>query len=160
MERNSEETMMKGKTRIWIGMILLFISGIAIGFFGSGLVIRKHVREFVEMGPAHMNARIVGRAIRGIDLTEEQRARIDTIVEETTPEMRRLSTEFGDSLESLATAQFDSIKTVLEEDQVKVLEQRILEIRKRMMKRGDRRGGRPGRRNRRGDDPPPPPPGG
>ena len=149
--------MMKGKTRIWIGMVLLFISGIAVGFFGSGLVIRKHVREFVQKGPAHMNARVVGRAIHGMDLTDEQRAKIDAIVEETTPEMSRLSTEFGDSLETIATVQFDSIKTVLDEDQVKVLEERIVEIRKRMMRRGGKRGGRPGRRDHRGNDPPPPP---
>lgn len=149
--------MMKGKTRIWIGMVLLFISGIAVGFFGSGLVIRKQVREFVQKGPAHMNSRVVRRAIHGMDLTDEQRAKIDAIVEEATPEMSRLSTEFGDSLETLATVQFDSIKTVLNEDQVKVLEERIIEIRKRMMRRGGKRGGRPGRRDRHGEDPPPPP---
>lgn len=139
---------MKGKTRIWIGMVLLFISGIAVGFFGSGLVIKKHVREFVQKGPAHMNAHVVGRAIRGMDLTDEQRAKIEAIVENTTPEMRRLSTEFGDSLETLATVQFDSIKTVLDDHQIKVLEERIEEIRKRMGKRrGGRRGHRPGRRD-------------
>lgn len=139
---------MKGKTRIWIGMVLLFISGIAVGFFGSGLVIKKHVREFVQKGPAHMNARVVGRAIRGMDLTDEQRAEIEAIVENTTPEMRRLSTEFGDSLETLATTQFESIKALLDEEQGKVLEQRMEEIRKRMGKRrGGRRGHRPGRRD-------------
>jgi Spy/CpxP family protein refolding chaperone len=146
--------MMKGKTRIWIGMILLFISGVAVGFFGSGLVIRKHVREFVQKGPAHMNARVVEHAIHGMDLTDEQRAKIDAIVEETTPEMRRMSTEFGDSLETLATAQFEAIKALLDEEQVKVLEQRMEEIRKRMMKRGGRQGGRPGGRDHREEEPP------
>ena len=144
--------MMKGKTRIWIGMILLFISGVAVGFFGSGLIIRKHVREFVQKGPAHMNARVVGHAIRGMELTDEQRAKIDAIVEETTPEMRRMSTEFGDSLETLATAQFESIKALLDEEQVKVLEQRMEEIRKRLGKRrSGRRGRGPGRGNHHED---------
>ena len=147
--------MMKGKTRIWIGMILLFISGVAVGFFGSGLVIRKHVREFVRKGPAHMNARVVGHAIQGMELTDEQRAKIETIVADATPEMKRLSTEFGDSLETLATAQFDSIKALLDEEQVKVLDQRMEEIRERMGKRRSGRHGRmPGRRDRTGDDPP------
>ena len=152
--------MIKGKTRIWIGMVLLFISGIAVGFFGSGLVIRKHVREFVQRGPAHMNARVVSHAIRGMDLTDEQRAKIDAIVETTTPEMSRLSVDFSDSLEALATAQFDNIKAVLDEAQVKVLEERITEIQERMQRRGPGRGGRPGRRDHHGDVPPPPPPGG
>ena len=145
---------MKGKTRIWIGMVLLFISGVAVGFFGSGLVIRKHVRDFVQRGPAHMNARIVGHAIRGMELTGEQRAQIDKIVEETTPEMRRVSSEFSDSLETLATAQFEAIKAVLDEEQVKVLEKRIEEVRDRMKKRGGRPGRRSGGRDRRGEDPP------
>ena len=137
--------MMKGKTRIWIGMALLFISGIAIGFFGSGLVMRKHVQEFVRRGPAHMHARVVRHAIRNMDLTDEQRAKIEAIVEETSPEMRQLSTEFGDSLETLAAAQFDSIKAVFDEEQARVLEQRMEAIRKRIGKRrSGKRGHRPG----------------
>jgi Spy/CpxP family protein refolding chaperone len=89
-----------------------------------------------------------------MDLTDEQRAKIDAIVEETTPEMRRMSNEFGDSLETLATAQFESIKAVLDEEQVKVLEERMAEIRRRMMERGGRRGGRPGGRDHREEAPP------
>ncbi len=145
---------MKGKTRIWIGMVLLFISGIAIGFFGSGLVIRKHVRDFVQRGPAHMNSRLVGHAIRGMDLTDEQQAKIDAIVEETMPEMKRMSSEFGDSLETLATIQFEAIKAVLDEEQVKVLEKRMEEIRKRMKgRRGGMRGDRRGRKEHQDEDP-------
>ena len=144
---------MKGKTRIWIGMVLLFISGVAVGFFGSGLVIRKHVRDFVQRGPAHMNARVVGHAIRGMELTGEQRAQIEAIVEETAPEMKRMSSEFGDSLETLATAQFERIKAVLDEEQVKVLEKRMEEIRKRMRgRRGGMRGDRRGRKEGHEED--------
>ena len=137
---------MQGKTRIWIGMVLLFLSGIAVGFFGSGMIIRKHVREFVERGPAHMNARVVHHALRGMELTDEQRAVVDSIIEETMPEMNRLSSEFGDSIETLASKQFDSIKALLDEEQVKVLEQRMEEIRETMKKRrSGRRGRGPGR---------------
>ncbi len=143
---------MQGKTRIWIGMILLFISGIAVGFFGSGMIIRKHVREFVERGPAHMNARVVHHALRGMDLTNEQRAAVDDIIEETMPELTRLSSEFGDSIETAATRQFDSIKALLNEEQVKVLEDRIEEIREMMKKRrSGRRGRGPGRGTRHED---------
>jgi hypothetical protein len=141
--------MMKGKTRIWIGMVLLFISGIAVGFFGAGMIIRKNVRRFVEKGPAHMNARVVRHAIRGMDLTEAQLAEIDSIVEETTPEMKRLSGEFGDSLETLATTQFDRIKAVLDEEQGMILQKRMVEIRDRIRsRRGVPRGRRPGARGR------------
>ncbi|MCK4550279.1 MAG: hypothetical protein KAU49_08905 [Candidatus Krumholzibacteria bacterium] len=143
---------MQGKTRIWIGMILLFISGIAVGFFGSGMIIRKHVREFVERGPAHMNARVVHHALRGMDLTDEQRTAVDDIIEETMPELTRLSSEFGDSIETAATRQFDSIKALLNEEQVKVLEDRIEEIREMMKKRrSGRRGRGPGRGTRHED---------
>ena len=153
---------MKSRTRIWIGMVLLFISGLAIGFFGAGMTMRKNVRRFVDKGPAHMNERIVRRALRDMDLTDEQRATIEAIVEETTPELRRLSDSFGDSLKSIATAQFDSIKTVLDEDQVEVLEERMKRMRERFDRQRDgRRGHRPGGRRGRHDDPPPiPPPGG
>ncbi len=143
---------MKGRTRIWIGMVLLFLSGIAVGFFGSGMIIRKHVREFVERGPAHMNARVVHHALRGMDLTDEQRTSVDDIIEKTMPEMDRLSSEFGDSIETVAARQFDSIKALLDKEQVKVLEERMEEIREAMKKRrSGRRGHGPGRGNRHED---------
>jgi Spy/CpxP family protein refolding chaperone len=146
---------MKGKTRIWIGMALIFISGIAIGFFGAGAMMRKNVRRFMQKGPAHMNARVVRHAIRGMELTDAQRAEIDSIMTETTPELRRLSTSFADSLETVATGQFDRIKAVLDEEQVKVLEERIQRFRDRFRRhREGRHDRRPGGR-RRHDDPPP-----
>lgn len=143
---------MQGKTRIWIGMVLLFLSGIAVGFFGSGLIIRKHVREFVERGPAHMNARVVHHALRGMELTDEQRTEVDMIIEGTMPEINRLSSEFGDSIETVAARQFDSIKALLDEEQVKVLEKRMEGIREMMKKRrSGRRGHGPGRGSRHED---------
>lgn len=144
---------MQGKTRIWIGMVLLFLSGIAVGFFGSGLIIRKHVKEFIERGPAHMNARVVHHALRGMDLTDEQRTEVDRIIEETMPEMNRMSSEFGDSLETVAARQFERIKALLNEEQVKVLEERMEEIREMMKKRrSGRRGRGPGRGSRHEDE--------
>jgi hypothetical protein len=135
---------MKGKTRIWIGMVLLFASGIAVGFAGSGLILRRQVREFVARGPEHMNTRIVAHAIRGMELSEDQRAAIDSIVEETTPEMRKLSVEFGDTMETLATRQFDRIKEVLDEEQGEILEKRMERFRKRIERgRGGPRRPRP-----------------
>jgi len=131
---------MKGKTRIWIGVVLLFISGMAVGFFGSGLLIKRQVREFVDRGPAHVNSRIVYRLLEDMDITEAQRAEIDSIVARTTPRMRRLSTEFADSMETLVTSQFDGIKAVLGDDKASILEKRIEENRDRI-KRG--RGGPP-----------------
>ena len=143
---------MQGKTRIWIGMVLLFLSGIAVGFFGSGMIIRKHVREFVERGPAHMNARVVHHALRGMELTDEQRISVDIIIDETMPVMNRLSSEFGDSISAVAARQFDSIKVLLDEEQGKVLEKRMEKIREMMGKRrSGRRGHGPGRGSRHED---------
>jgi hypothetical protein len=102
-----------------------------------------------------MNSRIVRRALRDMDLTEDQRAEIDRIVDKTTPEMRKLSIAFGDTLETLATDQFDSIKAVLDEEQAEVLDKRIEEFRARMRRRGGRRGHGPGRRDPMREDSPP-----
>jgi hypothetical protein len=145
---------MKGKTRIWIGMALLFISGIAVGFFGSGLIIKRHVREFVDRGPAFVNARIVDRLLEDMDITDDQRTEIDSIVERTTPRMKRLATEFGDSMEALVTSQLDSIKTVLGDEKAAVFEKRIEENRERTRRGrgGPRRGHRPDGRVHDPDD--------
>ena len=153
---------MKGKTRIWIAMVLLFISGLAIGFFGAGMLMRNNVSRFVDRGPAHMNERIVMHALRDMDLTDGERAAIDAIIGRTAPELNRISTAFGDSLKSVAEAQFDSIKAVLDDERAGVLEERMETIRERFRRqRDERRGHRPGgRRGRHVGPSPDPPPGG
>jgi len=136
---------MKGKTRIWTGMALLFIGGMAVGFFGASYLIRKQVREFVVRGPGGMSSRVADHALEDIDLSEEQRNRIDEIMADVRPRMRELSDRFGESVRDLTEEQFERIRAVLDEEQVTAFDSRIDEMERRMDMIRDRRGRRLGR---------------
>lgn len=136
---------MQGKTRITIGMVLLFLSGIAVGFFGSGLVLRQQVQKFVGRGPAAMPGRLVQQALRDIDLSPEQREQVEAILAETEPELRRIAFEYGTMMRQAADEQFERIRTVLRDDQLGEFEQSLVEIRRRFEKmRGGHHRRRPG----------------
>lgn len=142
---------MKGKTRIWIAMALLFASGVAVGFFGSGLLLRHRVSEFVGRGPSGMHARVVHRVMRDLDLTPGQRDEIDRILDETEPILREHAERFGDTMERTLDEQHDRIKAVLDEGQREIFDRRMEELQRRFEQMRDRR--RPPR-GHRGDPPP------
>jgi len=144
---------MQGKTRIWIAMVLLFVSGIAVGFFGSNLLLRRQVNEFVGRGPSGMHTRVVQRALRDLELTPEQRREIDLIIEETEPKLHLLGDELHRTMDSTLNEQHERIKAVLTDEQRADFERRLEEMRRRFEDMRDRRrhrgSGRPG-------NPPPP----
>jgi len=146
---------MQGKTRMWIAMVLLFASGVAVGFFGSGLLLRQRINEFVGRGPSGMHTRVVQRALRDLDLSLDQRRQIDMILDETEPRMRMLGDEFRTEIDRALDEQHERIKAVLTEQQRADFERRLEEMRQRFerMRERDHRSRRGP--ERRGDPPPP-----
>ncbi|MDD3643103.1 MAG: hypothetical protein PHQ19_06550 [Candidatus Krumholzibacteria bacterium] len=130
---------MQGKKRIWIAMSLLFVSGVAVGFFGTGLVLRRQVNEFVGRSPAGMHSRVVHRALKDLDLTADQRRDIDLIIEETDPKLRRLAEGMRETMDSTLAEQHDRIKTILTGEQRAEFERRLEEMRRRFEQMRDRR---------------------
>lgn len=144
---------MEGKTRIWLAMALLFVSGVAVGFFGSGLLLRHRINEFVGRGPSAMHSRLVHRALHGLDLTAEQRAEIDRILGESEPMLRDHAEQFRSTMDDALVEQHDRIKAVLTDEQRIEFERRLEEARRRFEDMRDRR--RPHREDRREGSRPP-----
>lgn len=143
---------MRGKARIWIAMALLFASGAAVGFFGSGLLLRQRVNAFVGRGPSGMHERIVGRALRDIELSPGQRREIDLILDETGPKLRALGEECRAAMDRTLEEQYERINAVLTDEQRPEFERRLDEMRRRREEMRERR--RPHRQGHRGGTPP------
>jgi hypothetical protein len=132
---------MQGKTRIWLGMVLLFLAGAAVGFTTSGLVMRRHFRGIMRGGMRGMNARIIRDITRDLELTGDQRRQIMMIVEETTPVMDQMGKDFRNSMEEVSREQIERIKALLDDEQKRAVDERMEKIRKRieMMEQGRRK---------------------
>lgn len=79
---------MRGK--IWLGAVLLFLSGTVIGALGAGLYV-KHTLDRVLRGDGKAVVNLVmGKLSRDLGLTSQERARARPIVEEASRELLRL----------------------------------------------------------------------
>lgn len=142
--------------KVWSGLILIFISGAAVGSVASTFVMKHRVMGFIRGGPPHAHRRIIREVTEGIDLTDEQRRKIDLILDESIPEMEKLSEEFGKTMEFQTERQMEKIREILTDDQRIAFNENLGELKERFRSmRGRRRpGGRSG--GRHGDHREPP----
>jgi hypothetical protein len=134
------------KSRLVAGVIivLVFLAGVAVGFFLHHAVPRRGWREAAMGGPPpgpppEVRGRMLARLDRELGLSPEQHARIDTVLTRRESDLRALMTEARPRFEAIATRTRDEIGAVLTPEQQK----KFAEITKRMEARreGHRRHG-------------------
>ena len=133
--------------RVWSAIVLIFLSGAVIGVIGSSLVIRKHVIGFMEGGPPRAIRRVIREVTKNLDLSAEQMAQIDSIMDENHSKIVRITGDFRDTMDEFFEEQSSQINQILTDEQQKEFEKRSLEIKKSLEKRIHRH--HPGGRLRR-----------
>lgn len=138
------------KSRLIAGIVivLVFLAGVAVGFFLHHRLPGRGWPGFAVGGPPpgpppHVKGRMLQRLDRQLDLTPEQHARIDTVLTRREADLRALMTEARPRFEAIATRTRTEIQAVLTPAQ----QEKFAEITRRMEQRRDgrRREGREGR---------------
>ncbi|MBN1884396.1 MAG: hypothetical protein JW876_02585 [Candidatus Krumholzibacteriota bacterium] len=142
--------------KVWVGVIVLFLSGAAVGSLATGLVIRHNIHRFVRGGPREMRTRFFDRMLKDIVLSEEQRTRIEEISAESDAEIRAYVDGSRKTVGELVDRHRALIRDLLTPAQATIFDRNFEEIERRRHDRGSGPGfpGEPGERDRR---PPPPP---
>ena len=145
--------------KVWVGVIVLFLSGAAVGSLATGLVIRHNIHRFVRGGPGEMRTRFFDRMLEGIVLSDEQRTRIEEISAESDAEIRAYVDGSRKTVGEMIDRHRELIRAILTPAQAEIFDRNFEEIERR---RHDRQGGPgfpggpAGKHDRR---PPPSPPG-
>jgi len=69
--------------RLWVGLVMLFVSGVLIGFWGGGYAQKRVVVQRLEVPPGERGKLIMRRMTRWLDLSDEQQREIGRIVSQT-----------------------------------------------------------------------------
>ena len=133
------ETKTKNRTKAWLGVISVFIIGLALGALSMNLYIR-HNRP---SQPTRHNP--LDDWTMKLSLTPEQRQQIDTIFKESFDQFRQVRKEVDPKFEAIKNQSRERIKSALTPEQLPKFEE--------MMKQEDSRGDR--HRGDRGDGPKP-----
>jgi len=136
------------RTKVWLGLFLIFFSGLAIGVAGSSFLMKEHLKGFARGGPGRMNRFFITKVTRDLDLTEKQRDKIHQIIEQDRDRVRSLSSAFGDSMKTITERQLDQIKVHLDPAQREQVDENVKRFHERLdhLKRE-----RPGKDRRRRD---------
>lgn len=127
------------KWQIWTSLVILFLAGILIGFFGGGLVTKRLVAKSLDADPGAREQHITRWLTRKLDLSDEQQAEIRKIVRKSQAETRRIWAENLPRLRKLRASDSASIKKVLLPEQKEKYEKLIKKMRERRKVRREKR---------------------
>lgn len=114
-----------------LGIAAVFVLGIVVGAAGAGTYLRFAHPPFKFGRPEEAVRHIMKRLDRQLDLTDEQRKAIEPIVAEAFTRMRALRARLTPEVESLIDESTKRIKTHLNPDQQRRLDDYNAEVLKR-----------------------------
>jgi len=123
------------------GVLLVFLTGAALGGLGTRIYMERRIRGLVHEGPpAKLVPRFIGRMLHELDLPPERRAEVETIARELQTELIDLRGKYRPELETILSEHLDRIREKLTPEE----QARMDEFRERKKWRRERRGGPPG----------------
>jgi len=103
--------------RIWLGLAVIFLSGLLTGVLGVGFYLRHTLRSFQEQGPSALDGVVVKGLDWKLDLSDQQRVQVTAAVEDTHREFMRFRAEHHDQLMAIMTAALDRLEGLIEPEQ-------------------------------------------
>ncbi|HUV37267.1 MAG TPA: hypothetical protein VMX58_10050 [Patescibacteria group bacterium] len=126
--------------RSWLGVVSVFLIGVIIGGLVTVTLMRRHVIRMTRFGPPRFEEIFLDRMTRNLDLTDEQRAEITTLVREYDPRFREIMHASRDEVRNLEEQLVEQIKELLTPEQAEEFEKNIERMHRRFQDRPDGRG--------------------
>ncbi len=126
------------KTKIYLGVILVFLGGVLIGIVGTGLYCKEQFVRFVSGEPMGRKGFIMRTLSAELDLTPDQRPEIEKIVDSSFLELQRLRQKYQPEVHTILEKSFLSMKERLNPEQQHKLDQLYERMQKRWHMRKSR----------------------
>lgn len=121
--------------KLTAGVVLIFVTGLLAGSFGTGLYVKHRIEGYKREGPPAITLLITKRISRELDLTKPQRKKIKEITERTQQRIASFRRNHYPELEQIINDSFRQIREVLRPEQ----RARLDRIHNRMKRRWHRR---------------------
>lgn len=124
------------RVKVSIGILLIFILGALAGSLGTGLYIKHRIGEFTKGGPPPVLHLLMKKMSHQLDLTKEQEAKIEKIMEQTHRDISAFRERYHPEFEKIMDESFALIKETLDEEQKTKLDEFQEELKKRRGRMG------------------------
>ena len=118
---------MKAKTKTWVALAVVFVSGTVIGFFSGQAYLRWRVLSMMRRGPAALEEIMIERIEQQLHPTAEQMPTIESILHRVAWDMDRKRQEHGEAMWRSIERGLAQMQPVLTAEQQKVLDQMSME---------------------------------
>ncbi len=139
------------KWRLIAGILLVFILGLVVGSWGTGMYLRNRLDRFRE-NPETRKASIMDRLNRRLGLTDAQRSAFESIVNETEQKVGKSFEKHEAEMQGFIEESFAQMARILSPEQ----REKLNALRQELEKRRKAWENKPGGQHRM--HPPPPPP--
>ena len=120
------------KTKIIVGILLVFALGLLIGAMGMRLYVKHRIDQFMGSGsPRRIIPRLMADLTRELDLTPSQRDQVEEIAADLSRELYELRIRLHPEIEKTIDTHMDKISTLLTPDQ----QSRLMKFREKMEQR-------------------------
>jgi hypothetical protein len=130
------------RAKMIAGVLLVFLTGAALGGLGTRIYMERRIRGLVHEGPpAKLVPRFMDRLMRELELPPERHAEVEAIARELQTELIALRGKYRPELETILREHLDRIREKLTPEE----QARMDEFRERRKWRRERRFGPPGK---------------
>jgi hypothetical protein len=119
------------KWKLWMGMLLIFIAGGAVGAIGTGLFVKHKIVSIIEEGQPVVEKLAVRILSRRLDLTADQKSETARIIRETQQRLQAIRLRVRPEALEIITTGKEDIKALLDPDQKKTLDQLYTKMKRR-----------------------------
>lgn len=105
-----------------LGLVALFLSGVAIGAAGTAIYFKQTVGHVFSQGQPGIRKFVMKKLVRELDLTEAQRARVESILGDIQDDLREFRSQHRREIEAILDRGIEQIKPELSQEQQKKLD--------------------------------------
>lgn len=110
------------KWKLWLAVLLIFLSGSLVGTVATGLYVRSKVLCIVQEGPSAVTQLVTRRLARNLDLSATQRTDVSRIIQETQQQLQVLRLRSRPEARQIIIDCITEIKTTLTPQQQQELD--------------------------------------
>lgn len=126
--------MNRTKIKAIAGILIVFLIGVVIGILGTGIFIRRQLRQFGTEEHSFGNF-FMRRLSRNLKLTDAQKPEVEKILKSTEVEMRELLQNSMDEFAEIMQRRNAQLKELLTPEQQEKLDELLERMRKRWHER-------------------------
>jgi len=114
---------MRAKMKICIALVIVFLSGAVIGFFGGQVYVQWRVEAMRRRGPEALQEFLRGRFKKRLHLREDQMPAIEEVIRRTVQDMDEVRRQQGATIWERMEKALSEIRPPLTPEQQQVLDQ-------------------------------------